>query len=85
MGLHILFSPETTTEREREQLAGLTKNERRYLSRRGCGGCMRPLHPPGCGDFWIACKEEAQIERRRKCLAAYRPRRGGKHKNRNSF
>lgn len=74
MSLHILRPLATTTEREKEQLAGLSKNERRYLSRRGCGGCMRPLHQLGCGDFWHACEEETRIERRKKCLAAYRPR-----------
>lgn len=61
-------------EREREQLAGLGRYQRRYLARRVCGLCELPLDRAGCGGIYEACPEDVRIERRRRCLDEYRPR-----------
>jgi hypothetical protein len=57
-----------------EQLAQLTKNQRRFLSRRVCAFCELPLHRAGCGAVYYKCPMEARIARREDCLKAYRPR-----------
>lgn len=73
--LHILRVPPTTTAQEKAQLAELDKYQRRYLSRRMCALCDHSLDQPGCGAcMGPACPEEVRIERRMRCLAAYRPR-----------
>lgn len=82
MYIHILRAPETTTEAEKEQLAGLDKYERRYLSRRVCGLCEWPLSEVGCGAYLPgpdceaveACEEQLRIDRRERCLKEYKPR-----------
>lgn len=60
---------------EKEQLASLSCNERRFLSRRRCALCEWPLHKPGCRAIFHGCDEESRIERRKRCLETYKPRR----------
>ena len=72
--IHANYNPETTTEREAEQLAKLDKYQKRYLSHRRCGLCEHPLDHKGCGSHYEACPEGVRIERRRNCLRGYKPR-----------
>lgn len=60
--------------REGGLMDGLTKNERRYLSRRACAWCDMPLNREGCGAIYERCSEETRKARRKKCLAEYKPR-----------
>lgn len=59
---------------EKEQLASLNRNEKRFLSRRECALCGMPLNKPGCGAIYGQCDEETRIERRKRCLETYKPR-----------
>ena len=59
---------------EEEQLKGLTKNQKAFLSRHSCGWCNLPLHRSGCGAIYDKCTEEDRIGRRERCLKGYRPR-----------
>jgi len=74
--IHILRAEETTTAKEKEQLATLDKHQKKYLSRRFCWGCEWPLDNAGCGAYggMSACPESSRIERRERCLAEYKPR-----------
>lgn len=59
---------------ENEQLKALTKNEKRYLSRRGCGLCEQFLDRPGCSSIYGGCTERERVDRRERCLKQYKPR-----------
>jgi len=72
--MHILQLPPTTTASERAQLARLSKNQLRYLSRRACALCDWPLDRAACGSAYEACPESIRIERRARCLEQYKPR-----------
>lgn len=53
----------------------MTKNERRYLSRRCCGLCEMPLDRDRCGSIYgPPCTKEFLAERRERCLQEYKPR-----------
>ena len=56
-------------------MASLTKNERRYLSRRVCGLCEMPIDRDNCGSIYgPPCSEEVRRDRRARCLSEYKPR-----------
>jgi hypothetical protein len=60
---------------DERQLAGLTKNARRFLARRVCGGCEMPLDRTGCGSYLMPpCPWKGRWKRRRRCLQSYKPR-----------
>ena len=63
-------------KRAKDQLVEkLTRNEKQYLSRRACGWCDAPLHRDDCCSIYgPRCTPEFLAERRRKCLAEYKPR-----------
>ena len=63
-----------TNEAECQQLAELTTNAKRYLSRRVCAWCELPLHRPYCGAIYTECTPETRIKRRDNCLEFYKPR-----------
>lgn len=52
----------------------LTKNQRRFLSRRVCALCDMPLDRDGCGAIFQQCSEQVRKDRRERCLATYKPR-----------
>jgi hypothetical protein len=56
------------------QEGGMTKGERRFLSRRVCGWCEMPLHRDSCQALYDPCSSETIALRRRRCLETYRPR-----------
>jgi len=61
--------------KETEQIAALSKNQRRFLSHRICGWCEQPLNRAGCGAiFGGICDEDFRAGRRGECLATYKPR-----------
>jgi hypothetical protein len=76
MLIHILKSAETTTAKEKEQLAKLDKYQKKYLSGLCCGACDHPLDRVGCGTVYNdnACDEQTRIARREKALLKYKPR-----------
>jgi len=59
---------------EKEQLKRLTRNEKKFLSRRVCALCEHPLDREGCSAIYGHCSEETRLRRREKCLATYKPR-----------
>lgn len=60
--------------RERYFLEHLDKHQRRYLSRRMCFLCGKPLNRPGCQNTYKACTDDCMIMRIENCLAEYQPR-----------
>ena len=60
-----------------EYLQALSKNQRRFLSRRECGLCAMPLNRPWCGahydDALQLCTEQKRIALRIRCLQDYKP------------
>ena len=61
---------------DKHQLAKLTRNARRYLSKRVCWMCELPLDRAGCGSYGGAppCPWKSRWKRRRLCLQDYKPR-----------
>ena len=56
---------------------GVTKSERRRLWDFECGLCSQKLARETCSAIWAPrCTEEQMRDRRRRCLAAPRGRRG---------
>lgn len=74
MNIHILRAPPTTTDKETAQLAALSKNEKRYLSKFCCGLCEMPLNRVCCGGIYETCDEQVRIDRRVSALEHYKPR-----------
>lgn len=84
--LHICRSRPTTDYDEQAILDSLDKHQRRYLSRRVCGGCEKPLDRAGCGAYPdtyypedgepinLQCAQQIRVQRLENCLAEYRPR-----------
>jgi hypothetical protein len=58
---------------EVEEIAALSLGARRYLARRQCVDCGLPLNLAGCASAGQLCPAERRAERRRECLAGYRP------------
>lgn len=64
-----------TRKDEEAALKALTKNERKFLSRRACALCEHPMHRPGCGAMYgHGCTAELRIDRMKRCLKTYKPR-----------
>ena len=59
---------------EKEHFKTLSKGEKRYLSRFGCAWCDHPLHYLGCSAVYGPCDEQTKIDRRKRCLEGYKPR-----------
>ena len=59
---------------EKEEIAALTKGERRRLARHVCGWCEIELHRSGCLSMDEKCSEENRRARRTACLSDYKPR-----------
>ena len=56
-------------------LRALTRNQKRYLSRRVCWLCEMPLHRDSCSSLpGRRCTAADRARRRQACLAQYRPR-----------
>lgn len=75
--IHISRMQDTPTDKEEEQLAGLDKYQMRYLKQWECGWCGKPCDRPGCYILSYCgkpCEQEGRIERRKQCLAQYKPR-----------
>lgn len=58
----------------RADMEPLTKGEKRYLSRHYCRLCETPLDRDGCGANFGKCTPELRADRRKRCLAGYKPR-----------
>ncbi len=57
-----------------EYLKSLTKNQRRYLSRRSCAWCETPLSRADCGAIYDGCTDKNRIARANRCLKGFKPR-----------
>ena len=57
-----------------DQLKELTKNEKRFLSKRLCAWCEMPLNRIECGALFGECSDETRVTRRNNCLKTYKPR-----------
>jgi len=56
-------------------MENMTKNEKRYLSKRECGWCGQTLDRDGCGGIYgPACSSDELKKRRDDCLKNYKPR-----------
>jgi hypothetical protein len=55
-------------------LKSLTKNARRYLSHFACSWCEHQMSRTGCGGIYHRCDHSIRIERAKRCLLQYRPR-----------
>jgi hypothetical protein len=54
--------------------ADLTRDQRRWLSRRMCEWCGATLHLDWCGAIYERCSSEDRQLRLERCLAEYKPR-----------
>lgn len=58
----------------KEHWESLSKNEKRFLKNYVCGWCEHGLDNNLCYDSNSLCSDEKIIERRKKCLKNYKPR-----------
>lgn len=52
----------------------MTRNEKKFLSRRICSWCDQSLDKDWCAAIFEKCPDETRIKRREDCLKTYRPR-----------
>ena len=53
---------------EKDEIAALTKAQRRRIARYSCKWCDHPLHHAGCGAIYERCSPETRAKRRADCL-----------------
>lgn len=64
---------------EKDEIRTYSKGQRRFLKRRVCGLCEHRMDHAGCGAIYRdqmkdTCTLETRRERRKACLATYKPR-----------
>ena len=66
-------------DKEKKHWQNLSKGEKRYLGKFACAWCGLPFDRLECGALFERCSETQRIEKLKKCLEGYKPRKSNKH------